>query len=104
MIEGVLSTVDFIDFETCMNCIKGNQTHKSKKGATKSKHLLGIIHIDIYCLDKDKIFLHIYWSFLVYLCVLHSKDEGLKAFKVFKVEVEKQCHKEIKVVNNMVDT
>ena len=36
--EGVLSTLDFTNFETCLDCIKGKQTNKSKKGATRSKH------------------------------------------------------------------
>jgi len=34
----------------------------------------------------------------MYLYLLHSKDEALEAFKVFKVEVEKQCGKKIKIV------
>jgi len=34
--EGVLSTLDFADFETCVDCIKGKQTNKSKKGAKRS--------------------------------------------------------------------
>ena len=29
--DGVLSTLDFADFETCVNCIKGKQTNKSKR-------------------------------------------------------------------------
>ena len=42
--EGVLSALDFTDFETCLDCIKGKQTNKSKMGAKRSKHLLEIIH------------------------------------------------------------
>ena len=34
--DGVLSTLDFADFETCVNCIKGKQTNKSKRGAKRS--------------------------------------------------------------------
>ena len=34
--EGVLSSLEFTDFETCLNCIKGKQTNKSKKGATRN--------------------------------------------------------------------
>ena len=30
--DGVLSTLDFADFETCVNYIKGKQTNKSKRG------------------------------------------------------------------------
>ena len=51
--DGVLSTLDFADFETCVNCIKGKQTNKSKKGAKRSTNLLEIIHIDICCPDMD---------------------------------------------------
>ena len=45
--EGVLSTLDFIDFENCVHCIKGKQTNKSKKGAKRSTNLLEIIHTNI---------------------------------------------------------
>ena len=46
--EEVLSALDFTDFEKCLDCIKGKQTNKSKRGATRSKHLLEIIHTDIH--------------------------------------------------------
>jgi len=42
--EGVLSTLEFANFETCVDCIKGKQTNKSKKGAKRSSNLLEIIH------------------------------------------------------------
>lgn len=31
--ERVLSTLDFADFKTCMNCIKGEQSNKFYNGA-----------------------------------------------------------------------
>ena len=34
----------------------------------------------------------------MYLYMLHNKDEALDTFKVFEVEVEKQCGKQIKIV------
>ena len=40
------------------------------------------------------------FSRYMYLYMLHSKDEALEAFKVFKAEVEKQCNKKIKVVRS----
>ena len=49
--DRVLSTLDFADFETCVNCIKGRETNKSKKGAKRSTNILEIIHIDIFCPD-----------------------------------------------------
>ena len=36
----------------------------------------------------------------MYLFMLHSKDEALEAFKVFKAEVEKQSSKQIKVMRS----
>ena len=51
--DGVLSTLDYIDIETCVNCIKGKQTNKSKKNANRSSNILEIIHTVICCLDMD---------------------------------------------------
>ena len=45
--KGVLSTLDFADFDAYVDCIKGKQTNKSKKGAKRSTNLLETIHIDI---------------------------------------------------------
>ena len=104
--DGVLSTLDFADFETCVNCIKGKQTNKSKKGAKRSINLLEIIHTDICCPDMDangsKYFITFIddYSRYMYLYLLHSKDEALGAFKVFKAEVENQCGKHIKIVRS----
>ena len=36
----------------------------------------------------------------MYLYILHSKDEALGAFKVFKAEIENQCRKQIKIVRS----
>ena len=97
--EGVLSTLDFTDFDTCVDCIKGKQTNKSKKGAKRSSDLLEIIHMNIYCSDMDfhgpKYFISFIddYSRFMYLYLLHNKNEALDAFKVFKAEVETQCEK-----------
>ena len=102
--EGVLNALDFTDSETCLDYIKGKQTRKSKKGATRRKHLLDIIHINICCPDMDGSDLKYFITFIddysryMYLYMLRPKDEGLDSFKVFKVEVKKQCEKKIKIV------
>ncbi|KAL6315675.1 hypothetical protein AAG906_005765 [Vitis piasezkii] len=104
--DGVLSTLDFIDFENCVDCIKGKQTNKSKRGATKSSAILEIIHTDICSLDMDSHGQKYFISFIddfsryMYLYILHNKNEALEAFKVFKAEVEKQCGKQIKIVRS----
>ena len=50
--EGVLSTLDFADFETCVDCIKGKQTNKSIKGAKRSSNLYIRNHTYIYLLSR----------------------------------------------------
>ena len=45
--DGVLKTLDFTNFGTCVDCIKGKQTNKTTKGAKKSSEILEIIHTDI---------------------------------------------------------
>ena len=49
MKDGALSTLNYIDLKTSVDYIKGKQTNKSKKNATRSS----IIHTDIFCLDMD---------------------------------------------------
>jgi hypothetical protein len=76
--EGVLNTLDFTDFETCVDCIKGKQTNKSKKGATRSSDILEIIHTDICSLDLDSHSHKYFISFIddysryMYLYMLHN--------------------------------
>ena len=53
MKDGVLNTLDFTDFKTCVNCIKGKHTNMSKKSANRSSSILEIIHNDICCPGMD---------------------------------------------------
>ena len=45
--------LNFTDFDTCTDWIKGKQTNKSKKGAKRSSTVLEILHSDICCPDMD---------------------------------------------------
>jgi len=89
-----------------VDCIKGKQTNKSKKGATRSSDILEIIHTDICSPDLDSHSHKYFISFIddysryMYLYMLHNKNEALDAFKIFKAEVEKQCGKQIKIVRS----
>jgi transposase InsO family protein len=104
--DEVLSTLDFTDFEICVDCIKGKQTNKSKKGAKRSSDILEIIHTDICSPDMDSYGQKYFITFIddysryMYLYMLHNKNEALDAFKTFKAEVEKQCGKQIKIVRS----
>ena len=51
--DGILSTLDYTDLETCVDCIKVKQTNKSKKSANRSLNILEIIHTNKSYLDMD---------------------------------------------------
>ena len=90
--DGVLSTLDFTDFHTYVDYIKGKQTNKSKKGAKRSTNILEIIHSDICCPNMDAYGPKYFISFIddysryMYIYLLHNKNEVLGAFKVFKAK------------------
>ena len=45
--NGILDSLGFSYFQTCVDCVKGKITKGRKKGATRNKGLLEIIHTDI---------------------------------------------------------
>ncbi|KAK2996943.1 hypothetical protein RJ639_026301 [Escallonia herrerae] len=45
--DGILHSLDFSDFDTCIECIKGKFVKGNKRGATRSTGLLKLIHTDI---------------------------------------------------------
>jgi transposase InsO family protein len=106
--DGVLKTLDFTNLGTCVDCIKGKQTTKTTKGAKRSSEILEIIHTDICgpfptpCLNGQRYFI----SFIddhtrfMYLYLLNDKAGVLNAFKTYKVEVEKQKERKIKIVRS----
>ncbi|KAM6555980.1 hypothetical protein CsatB_002999 [Cannabis sativa] len=105
--DGVLNTLDFTDFDTYVDCIKGKQTSKSiKTGVHRSSELLEITHTDICSPDMDSHGHKYFISFIddysryMYIYLLHNKSEVLDVFKIFKAEVEKQCSKQIKIVRS----
>ena len=106
--DGVIQTLDFTDFDTCLGCIKGKQTNKSSKGAKRSDTQLKIIHTDIcgpfttQCLNGQRYFITFIDDFTryMYLYLLNDKSEALDAFKVYKAEVEKQSGLSIKIVRS----
>ena len=89
-----------------MDYIKGKQTNKSKKNATRSLNILDIIHTDICCLYMNmpgqKYFITFIDDYSQYIIVylLHYKCEALDSFKIFKIEVENQCAKQIQIVRS----
>jgi hypothetical protein len=92
----------------CIDCIKGKQTNKFKKGVIKSSYVLDFIHTDICgpfstpCFTGHKYFITFIddYSRYSYIYLLSDKAQALNAFKIFKVEVELQLNKMIKVVRS----
>ena len=113
--DGILDSLDFVDFEICTNCIKGKQTNTMRFGANRAIDVLQLIHTDIcgpfptVSWNGQQYFITFIddFSHYGYLYLIHEKFQSLEVFKLFKVEVENQLNKRIKksdlivVVNTM---
>ena len=93
--DGVLETLDFTNFDICVDCIKGKQTNMTKKqSARRTSDILEIMHTDIsgpydMCLNVQRYFITFIndYSQYMYLFLLYDKCETLDAFKIYKAEV-----------------
>ena len=105
--EGLLGSLDFTSFPTCVNCIKAKATNTFKKNAIRAQSSLELIHTDICgpfdpCYTGQRYFITFIDDFsrYMYLYLIHEKSESLKMFKDFKIEAEKQLGKPIKMVRS----
>jgi transposase InsO family protein len=106
--DGILDSLDFSDFQTCVDCVKGKLTRARKKGATRSEGLLEIIHTDICgpftpsTLGGYKYFITFIDDFsrYGYIFLIHEKSEALDMFKIYKAEIELKQEKKIKIVRS----
>ena len=107
--DGVLQDLDFSDFTTCVDCVKGKLTAKVRKSKTdRCTDLLELIHTDICgpfvppAMGGYKYFITFIDDFSRYghIELIREKSESLDAFKVFKTNVELQKGKKIKAVNS----
>lgn len=105
--DEVLPNLDFSDFDKCVKCMKGKMTKGNKKGSTRSSGLLELIHTDICGPFPAGITGHTSFitfiddhSRYMYLYLIKEKSESLEMFKTFKVEVENQLDRKIKVVRS----
>ena len=104
--DGILSNLDFTDFNVCVDCIKGKQTKHTKKGATRSGNLLEIVHTDIYgpfnspSFGGEKYFITFinYFSRYGYVYLLHEKSQAINALKAYIAEVERQLDRKVKII------
>ena len=104
--DEILDSLNKIDFQVCSECIKGKQIEKRKLGANRCTYVLELIHIDICgpfpiaSWNGQQYFIAfiVDYSRYGYLYLIHEKSQALDLFKSFKVEVELQLGKKIKVV------
>ena len=106
--DGILNPLDFIDFDVCVNFIKGNHTNIRRLGANRTSDVLELIHTDI-CGLFPKAFWNGQQYFIMftddfsrygYLYLIHEKSQSLDMFKIYKAEVENQSSKRIKSVRS----
>ena len=107
--DGVLSNLDFSDFEICVVFLKRKMTAKIRnEKIDRCGSTLNLIHIDICglltptALGGYKYFITFIDNFsrYGYVELIHEKSESLNMFKAFKVKVELQLGKPIKAVKS----
>ena len=118
MSDEILNSLDFTDFDICINCIKGKQTNKRRFEANRTSNVLELIHTDICgpfptaAWNGQQYFITFIDDFsrYGYIYLLKEKAQSLDVFKNYKAEVKNQLSKkglkasdQTVVVNTMVD-
>ena len=107
--DGVVSNLDFSDFETCVVCLKGKMTAKTRKEKIdRCESTLDLIHTDICgpltptALGGYKYFITFIDDFsrFGYVELIYEKSDSLNVFKAFKAKVELQLGKPIKAIKS----
>ncbi|KAH9714963.1 Integrase catalytic domain-containing protein [Citrus sinensis] len=107
--DSILHKLDFSDFGTCVDCVKGKLTAKTRKERTqRSQQVLELVHTDI-CGPFTPIAIVGYKYFITFIDdfsryghveLLAEKSESLYVFQAFKANVELQKGKKIKAVRS----
>ena len=106
--DGIHDPLDFMDFDACVNCIKGKQTNVRRMGANRASDVLELLHTDICgpfpttSWNGQMYFITFIGDFSQYgyLYLIHDKSQSLDVFKNYKAEVENQLKKRIKSVRS----
>ena len=95
----ILPDLDFSDFDTYVDCIKGKLTAKVRNSKIDRRtQLLGVIHTNIYgpftppTMGGYKYFITFIndYSHYGFVNLIREKSDSLDAFKAFKVKVQLQ--------------
>ena len=106
--DEILPDLDFSYFDTCVDYIKGKLTTKIRNvKVDRCTELLVVIHIDICgSFTPSAMGYHEYFITFIddysrygFVELIHEKSDSSEAFKAFKVKVELQYGKKIKVVH-----
>ena len=106
--DEILPNLDFSNFDTCVDCIKGKLIAKvSTVKIDRCIELFGVIHTDICgsftpAMGGYKYFIIFIddYSYYGFIKLIHEKSDSLEAFKAFKAKVELQQGKKIKLVHS----
>ena len=106
--KSILSPLEFLDLEQCIDCIKGKYVKKIKKDTKRSAGILEIVHTDICdpfpmkSVDGYDLFITFTddYSRFGYIYLIKERSEALDKFKIFKAEIENQHNLKIKVVRS----
>ena len=101
--DEILNHLDFIDFDDCVNCIKGKQTNKWIFEANTTLEILELIHTYICrpfptaAWNCQQYFMTLIDDFsrYGYIYLIHEKSQSLDMFKNYKAEVKNQLNKNI---------
>ena len=103
--DGILPNLDFLDFYTCVDCIKGKLTTKIRNAkANRCTEFLGVIHTNIF-LSFTPPAIHGHKCFIMFIddysCYgfVELIPESSNSLEAFKAKVELQQGKKIKVVH-----
>ncbi|KAM1263710.1 hypothetical protein ACFX2G_029301 [Malus domestica] len=104
----ILPSLNFNDFDFCVDCIKGKMTNSRKEGSTRSKQVLEIIHTDICgpfptpTIEGNKYFITFIDDFsrFCFIYLINEKSKAFEVFKIYKNEVENQLERKIKIVRS----
>ncbi|XP_051139235.1 uncharacterized protein LOC127257015 [Andrographis paniculata] len=106
--DGILDSVNFSEFDVCVDCIKGKQTKVKRIGAYRATDVLKLIHTDICgpfptpSWNDQQYFVSFIDDYSRYghLYLIKEKSEALDMFKGFKTEIENHLSKRIKTVRS----
>jgi hypothetical protein len=106
--ESIILSLEFLDFEQCIDCIKGKYVKQIKKDTRRIAGILKIIHMNI-CGLFPIAYVDGYDSFITftddyshygYIYLIKERLEALDKFKIFKAKMENQHDMKIKIVKS----